>query len=186
MSTIEAVLNFFATYPSWAKAVMVVGLLAVLATALLAPRSTPIDVLAQPKPPVAKPEINTTTYLKITGVTAFSVSPTPMIRVVAFVNETPFTYPSLAGVDWLSVGPAMSSQTFQLPKAQKYEIRFEMETKGTPGRPGVKYVSQETVLINRFPFSGEYSVYPTKKEGVGVSRAASVGAEIKFSVETPQ
>ncbi|MEO8123386.1 MAG: toll/interleukin-1 receptor domain-containing protein [Burkholderiales bacterium] len=124
------------------------------------------------------------TYLRIEGITAFNLIPTATVRVTAHVNGTPFHYPSLAGIDWLDVAPTMSSQTFRLPAAAKYEIRFEMETKGNRDLPtGVPYVSQETILVDRFPFKGEYNVFQARREGTTMSRAGGPGAAVRFSVD---
>jgi hypothetical protein len=137
------------------------------------------------KPAAVKESITSpSTYLRIDGITAFNLIPTPTVRVTAYVNGTQFHYPSLAGIEWLDVAPSMSSQTFRLPAAERYEIRFEMETKGNANvPPGVPYVSQETVIVDKLPFKGEYNVFQARREGTTMSRAGGPGAAVRFSIE---
>lgn len=176
MSTVEALLKFLASYPSWAKVAMLTGLVLVVGVALLAPR-TPIDAQAQPKPGTAV----STVLFRIDGVSSSGLPPSAAVRVSAVVNGKVFAYPSLGAVDWLDIGPTMSSQTFQVAAAAKYDIRFEMDVKG-----GARYVSQETVQVSILPHTGHYRLYPTKVDRMGVSRAATPGASIRFSLEAPQ
>ena len=51
-----------------------------------------------------------------------------IIRVTAYVNDVPYVYPSIAGIQWQDVSPDMESQSFSLPPAKYgYKIRFEAE-----------------------------------------------------------
>ena len=101
--------------------------------------------------------------------------------MLAFVNDTRFQYPSLAGISWLKVGPAMSSQRFALPKADRYEIRFEMSLKPSDG--SVKQlVSQQQVLITKLPHAGDYNLHFKQ----GRTRDAGVSATVRFSLEAAQ
>jgi hypothetical protein len=170
MSTVEAVFRFLASYPSWAKIAMLAGLVLTIAVALLAPR-TPIDVDAQPK-------LGSTVVFKIHGVTNTGLPANISVRVTAIVNEKAYTYPSLGAVDWLDVGPTMSTQSFQVPQAPRYDIRFEMEVKGGP-----RHVSQETIQIGAIPHTGTYRLYPTKVDATGVSRSFTPGAAVRYSIE---
>lgn len=182
MSSIEAVVKFFADYPAWAKWLMLAGLVITFGTAILAPRS-PIDAEAQQKPEDTRPTLQGASTFKIQGVSSVTLPPKAMVRVTAIVNGKSHTYPSLAGVDWLDVGPTMSPQSFSVPTAQRYEVRFEMEVK-TPGSGSPRrYVSQETVQISTLPHTAEYRLYPVRLEGESVTRAAIPGATVRYSIE---
>ena len=173
MSTVEAFLKFLASYPSWAKIAMLAGMVFTVGVALLAPR-TLIDADAQTK-------LGSAVIFKIHGVTNSGLPSNASVRVTAIVNEKAFTYPSLGAVDWLDVGPTMSSQSFQVPNSGRYDIRFEMEVKG-----GLRHVSQETVQVFAIPHTGTYRLYPTKSDGQGVSRGFTPGVSIRFSIEPAQ
>ncbi len=95
------------------------------------------------------------------------------------MNGTKFTYPSLAGVEWLQVGPAMSGQTFELPKSDSYTLRFEMRKRD--GRDGSvsKFASQETVALSG-KTSGLYNLYFVDRT---MKRSASIDAQIRYSFD---
>jgi hypothetical protein len=122
MESLKGFIEFLASYPAWAKLLALSGLIITIGTLVFAPRNKDAPDAA-PTGDVA---------LRITGVTLFPHDSDAEVQVFAYVNDTRFQYPSLAGVSWLKVGPAMSSQRFTLPKAARYEIRFEMNLK-TPG-----------------------------------------------------
>ena len=109
----------------------------------------------------------------------FPQNPDVAVRVTAFVNGTPFRYPSLSGIEWLQVGPAMSAQSFPLPKSDRYELRFEMAMKEPSSTTIREFVSQQTITVTKLPFSGDYNVF--RKEGV--TRSASVDASVRFAIE---
>jgi hypothetical protein len=176
MSSLEAVLKFLASYPTWAKVAMLGGFAVIVAVAILSPRS-PIDAEAQTQAGATGLPSKTVTF-KIHGVSSAGLPDAASVRVTAIVNGKAFLYPSLGGVDWLDVGPTMSSQSFQVPKAAQYEIRFEMEVKGGP-----RHVSQETIQVATVPFTGDYRLFPTKVDSTGVSRAFRPGAAIRFSLD---
>jgi hypothetical protein len=177
MSTVEAIIKFVGTYPAWAKVAMLAGLILIVGVALLSPRN-PIDAQAEP---TSNGTIPNKTVLKIHGVSDRGLPPDASVRVTAIVNGKTYVYPSLAGVDWLDVGATMSSQTFDLPIASRYEVRFEMDLKGSGASK--RYVSQETIEVPAVPYTGEYRLYPTKADSAGVSRGLAPGASVRFSLE---
>ena len=78
----------------------------------------------------------------------------------------------------------MSAQAFQLPKAEKYELRFEMDLKSQRPSSTGELVSQQTVTIAKLPTTGEYNLHRKQQQaGVGVTRSASVSAAVRYSVE---
>ncbi len=183
MSTIEAVVNFIGTYPAWAKIAMLAGLGVTCGVALLAPR-TAVEAPPQAKTGGSPQAHARSASLQINGINNQGLPRGASVRVTAIVNGKPYVYPSLAGVDWLDVGPTMSSQTFPLDHAPRYDVRFEMELKGS----GVseRYVSQETVRIASLPHTGEYRLYPTNVDGAGVSRASVSRASVRYTLEPEQ
>ena len=178
MDTIESVLRFLNSYPTWAKVLALGGIVLTSTTLVFAPRTVG-DAQAQTKPAQAG------AVLRILGVSLFPDDSNALVRVTAFVNGTSFQYPSLAGVEWLQAGPSMSPQAFPLPKAEKYELRFEMDLKSQrPGATGV-LVSQQVVTITKLPTPGEYNLHRKQQQpGVGVTRSASVNAAVRYAVES--
>ena len=172
MDSIENLVKFLNSYPSWAKILMLACIAVSVATLVFAPR-TSLEAQAQDKPQAGG------TVLRMLGVVLFPSNPDVAVQVTAYVNGTPFRYPSLAGVEWLKVGPSMSSQTFQLPKSDKYEVRFEMVMKGSSSATTGHFVSQQVVTVTKLPHGAEYNVY--RKEGV--TRSASVEAAVRFTLE---
>ena len=75
----------------------------------------------------------------------------------------------------------MSAQKFKLPEAESYELRFEMKL-GVPGEPLAELVSQEIITVTKTPHSGIYNLH--KK--LAATRAASVSAAVRYSMEAPQ
>jgi hypothetical protein len=177
LDTLENILRFLNSYPTWAKVLALGGLVLTTATLVFTPR-TAGDAQAQPKATQAG------AVLRILGVNLFPDDPNAFVRVTAFVNGTSFRYPSLAGIEWLQVGPSMSLQAFPLPKAEKYELRFEMDLKSQrPGATG-EFVSQQTVTIAKLPTIGEYNLHRKQQQpGVGITRSASVNAAVRYAVE---
>jgi len=177
MDTLESVLRFINSYPTWAKVLALGGLILTTATLVFAPR-TVSDARAQTN------TAHTGAVLRILGVSLFPADPSAFIRVTAFVNGTPFRYPSVAGVEWLQVGPSMSPQGFPLPKAEKYELRFEMDIKSQHSGSTRELVSQQVITIAKLPTAGEYNLHRKQQQpGVGVTRSASVNAAVRYAVE---
>jgi hypothetical protein len=173
MSTFEAAVKFFGTYPSWAKIAMLIGLIVTFGVALLAPRT-------------GGSASQHFALLKIYGVNSDALPPDSMVRVTAIVNGKAYIYPSLAGVDWLRVGPTMSSQSFPLSQTPPYEVRFEMEARTSGASAAKRYVSQETVTIPSIPHTSVYRLYPVTVDAGGVSRGAIPGSSVKYSFESAQ
>jgi len=122
--------------------------------------------------------------LKIHGVDDLPLGLGAMVRVTAIVNGATFTYPSIAGVDWLDAGPTMSSQTFDLAPAESYNVRFELYASSKAMLPLTdRFVSQETAIVSTLPFTSDYRVYRVRKEGEIVTRAAHPGTTIRYSID---
>jgi hypothetical protein len=176
MEVIERALKFLSSYPMWAKALALGGVVVTVATLLFAPRNA-----SETQANATSTQIGA--VLKILGVRLFPNDSDAVVRVTAFVNGTSFRYPSLAGVDWLQVGPSMSPQTFELPKADRYAVKFEMQLKTAFANAPIEMVSQREVSITQLPHTEEYNLH--KKEGQPglMTRSASVGAAVRYALE---
>ena len=168
MDSIEGLLKFLSAYPAWAK-LLVLGNMACIAGVLLFARAPVPDAEAQQPGAYA---------LRIKAVDLFPPSDQAQVQVSAFVNGTEFRYPSLADVEWLRVGPAMAGQVFKLPRAERYELRFEMRKKS--GGNIVHLVSQETVSLAK-PTAGSYALYGFDPESK--TRDATVRAQVSYAFE---
>lgn len=98
-----------------------------------------------------------------------------LVKVIAEVNGTDYTYPSLEGVEWMKVGPTMSSQQFRLPKTSSgYEVRFAAQLKLDDEI--TDFVSQETHVVKNLPLSKTFNLY--RKEGS--ARAQNIEATVQY------
>jgi hypothetical protein len=177
--------------PVWVKviigsgtAVLLIGIVLLFVT-----RSSPAAVA--PNPPkqsspaaVAANSLDDQTWLKVGPVQVFGrfQELDPSIQVEADVNGTKYMYPSLSGVKWLKIGPAMAPQIFAVPKSPRYEVQFvaNLNVKGKTQ----KLVSQRVVRISSTEakdYTGKYLLYPLGEAG---SRGASVNMEVTFSLST--
>lgn len=165
MDTIIASLKFLNSYPTWAKVVVVGALLIAVITLVFATRSVSRNGAA-----------SDSIFLTISGVKLFPENSSAEIQVIAYVNDTAFQYPSVGGVTWLKVGPVMAPQIIEIPKADLYVTRFELNLK-LPDTVK-KLVSQTVLRVTELPFNTEYNLYPLE----GQTRAASISAVVKFSI----
>lgn len=171
-STIKAVLGlvpFRAPYPARVKALF--GLFVASGTAFVVAL-----VVAAPQRnadgPAAGPE--GTAWLTINGVTLFGFGSGRGIRVTATENGIEFVYPTLPGVEWLDVGDTKAPQTFPLPTADTYTIRFAAEL-----RNGRRLVSVEE---HHYSGSDEASRQYALRELDQGQRAVRVGGEVSYRV----
>ena len=171
MNQIRAVIEFLHSYPDWAKILMVVALLVIMLVLTLVPRGAGGNGKAPDTPDQGS------TVLSIQGVKLFPATEGDLVQVQALVNGTIFQYPSLAGISWLEVGPDMPTQVFQLPRSERYEVRFEVLKKANLGQTK-KMVSQSVVTVAETPASGEYNVYPID----GNIHATRISGAVEYSV----
>jgi hypothetical protein len=173
MDAIESAIKFITAYPPWARGLALVGILVSVLTLVFAPRTALPNATAADKQPTDMGS----NWLIIEGVDVFGHEG-GQIQITAEVNGTAFVYPSLAGVQWAEVGPSMSSQQFQLPPSQlPLHLRFTALLRPSGGQPA-KLVSQQTIIVDKLPAQGRYSLY---KNQAGV-RAASISAAVKYSI----
>jgi len=99
------------------------------------------------------------------------------VQVIAYVNDGPYRYPSgVDGVEWVKVGEGMSGQTFPIPKAEQYEIRFELNLRN----PIQRLVSNETVRTSTLPLSRTYSLHAVTDN----IKTDAIDAKISFALST--
>ncbi len=153
-------------YPFWAKALVGLSVAVVGWTVVKAlPESDTVD----PK--------DLRTVLTINEINLVPVSPDAEVQVFAIVNGTEFRYP---GPNWDSWGkPGATSQaSFQLPEADEYELRFEMNVK-TAATPQQRLEGEDVIRTGKTLESGEYDLYPA----AGTGRSAVTRASVEFSLE---
>ena len=121
--------------------------------------------------------------LTIEKVNFFPESRAAAIKVYAFVNGIEFFYPSVAGVEWVEVGPQMSGHSFDLPEAENYDIRFEIKKRSTDSDNArlAHLVSQKVVRISGPAISERYQLHGF--DPASRTRSGSVSAEVVFSIE---
>jgi hypothetical protein len=114
---IQDAIPFVAPYPIWVKWLLCVwALLSLITLGAL--------VLVRPATATEKPAV---LYLTIRAVEFAHQNPDlrASIRLTAYVNDTAYTYPSLAGVRWAEIGPTMSEQSFRLSATEPIKsVRF--------------------------------------------------------------
>lgn len=132
---LKGFVEFLTAYPAWAK-VAVVFCLAVAAGVLV----------------LAKPEKQKSTsgdrpvLLTIERVSLFPDDPSAQVKILAHVNGIVFEHPSVGGVEWMKVGPAMSEKVIALPPSKSYEIRFEAKIRGTTPLQGLPVVLPQAAV----------------------------------------
>jgi len=80
----------------------------------------------------------------------------------------------------MKTGPGMSEKVIEIPKAERYDVRFEMRIRDGATLQTQRQASQMVTPIKALPYSEEYKLYNVK----GVTRAASVSAVITYDIYT--
>ncbi len=181
METFDSIIKFLSSYPIWAKAGIIGGLLFSSTILVFAPREISANGLKGN-------ENFTRVFMRIEEIRLFPVNENTEIQLYAIVNGNRYRHPSVGGIEWMKVGPGMSHKVIELPKTDRYEIRFELIY-----RNGKEIIGSTTILENvkekammsqmirrvmKIPFSEEYELYPVKNK----TRSASVGASVSYSI----
>jgi hypothetical protein len=178
METIESILRFAGSYPTWARILVLGCLSAIVATLLLAPRSG----TTQPTKPVAvageSAKKDQQVFVRVKPIKLFPERPNAEIQLSVFVNGTEYKHPSVGGVEWMKVGPSMSEKIIEVPTASRYDVRFEMRLREGATLKTQQHMAQQVTPIKALPYSEEYRLYPVENK----SRAASVSAVIAYEV----
>lgn len=164
--TFESAVSFIASYPLWAKVVIIACFVATVSVLVLAPRTpdaaSSTSDQGQPSPVV---------YLKIDRVELFTLPPETAVRITAFVNGSEFRHPNVGGIEWIRVGPAMGHKVFRVPRAPRYEVRFEMGFQEAPTA-----LNQRVEFVDELPVEDFYNFYPTET----AIRSSTPAAKLHF------
>lgn len=182
MELIEGIIKFASSYTVWARWLMLGNVFCIVALLIFSPRIVSEAKAAKEETKASKEADGY--QLKIHSVELFPPSETASVKVMAFVNGTTFTYPSVGGVEWLQVSPSMSGQIFHLPKVEKNEIRFEMlkrEPKDRTAQKPAKLLSQETILFREGSVEGRYRLHGFDSDSK--TRSGTASAEIIYSIQ---
>ncbi|MDR7267709.1 hypothetical protein J2X20_000338 [Pelomonas saccharophila] len=182
---IESFLKLIEPYPLWARIAIVTGLI-VVGAALVFGRQSITSAEAE-----TATNATGTVYLRINGITLYPDDPDAELQIISSVNRTEYIFPSVAGVKWMKVGPAMGKKIIPLPEADSYEIWFKMNYKsGKVARaqdPITIYKSKALATNARatasIPYSGKYKLYPVKSDTASPAVVAVVSFEITQSGE---
>lgn len=166
---------FIAPYPGWVKVAFAVLVLsgATLFVGLIVAAPKP-SATAAPEPGVKPTSGEASAWLVIKGVTGFGSVAGKGVRVTANVNGIDYMYPSIAGVEWMQIGPEMASQTFQIPVRDTYTLRFAAQL-----RDGPALVSVEEQRVNSK--TNGVATYGVRQLDRG-QRSASIAAEIRYTI----
>ena len=181
MDMLDGVFKLFDQYPAWAKyALLVLGSL--IAAVLLLART---PEMKQPLPVSAGTQV----YLHILRVALHPDDPAAGIKVLANVNETEYIHPSVAGVEWMRVGPDMSRKIIPLPAADAYHVRFKMryQTGGVAQNDVAKVFASKDKAASAplgaltIPYDAEQKLYLVKDGTTSSGVAAEVFYRLSYS-----
>jgi hypothetical protein len=178
METIEAILRFAGSYPMWARLVVIACVSVTVATMVLTPRIAATEPMKATAAGAESPKKGQQVFLKVNPIKLFPDKPNAEVQLSIFVNGTEYKHPSIAGVEWMRVGPAMSEKLIELPNSDRYEVRFEMRLREGPTLKTQQQVSQQVTPIKTLPYSEDYKLYQVENK----SRAAGVSAVVPYEV----
>lgn len=162
----------------WARLLVLTCVAISIGTLVLAPRSALPQPAKTPTPPSEVQKKERQAFMRIRPIKLFPDRPTAEVQLSVYVNGTEFRHPSVAGVEWMKVGPAMSEKIIELPPAPRYDVRFEMRMRDGPKGKTTFRAAQKITYITSLPFSEEYSLYEIDSG----SRAAAVSALVSYEV----
>lgn len=162
----------------WARLLVLTCVAVSVGTLVLAPRSAIPQPAKTAPPPSEAQKKERQAFMRIKPIKLFPDRPTAEVQLSVFVNGTEFRHPSVAGVEWMKVGPAMSEKIIELPPAPRYDVRFEMRMRDAPKGKTTFRAAQKITYITSLPFSEEYSLYEIDSG----SRAAAVSALVSYEV----
>jgi hypothetical protein len=162
----------------WARLVVLGCFAVTIATLVLSPRTAAAPT-SKPLVTAAEPVKNgQQVFLRVKPIKLFPDKPNAEVQLSIFVNGTEYRHPSVAGVEWMRVGPAMSEKIIELPRAMRYDVRFEMRLREGPTLKHQQQLSQIITPIKVLPYSDEYNLYQVENK----SRAASVSSVVSYEV----
>jgi hypothetical protein len=178
METIDGILKFAGSYPMWARLLVLVCLSTVVATLVLVPRSAESQGAKGTSPTTNAGKKEEQVYLRIRPIRLFPEDPSADVQVSVFVNGIEYKHPSVGGVQWMKTGPGMSEKIIEIPRAERYDVRFEMRIRDGATLQTQRQASQMVTPVKALPYSEEYKLYNVR----GVTRAAGVSAVIAYEI----
>ena len=164
----------------WARLLVLVCVAVATGTLVLAPHGAIPQTTKVDTQSVEASKKERQTFMRIKPIRLFPDRPTAEVQLSVFVNGTEYRHPSVAGVEWMKVGPAMSEKVIEIPAASRYDVRFEMRMRDGPNGKTTLRAAQKITYITALPFSEEYSLYDIDSG----SRAAGVSALVAYEVYT--
>lgn len=164
----------------WARLLVLVCLSVTTATLVFVPRSAESQGAKGTSPTANGGKKEEQVFLRIRPVKLFPEDPSADVQVSAFVNGIEYKHPSVGGVQWMKTGPGMSEKIIEIPKAERYEVRFEMRIRDGATLQTQKQASQMITPVKVLPYSEDYKLYNVK----GSTRAAGVSAVVTYDIYT--
>lgn len=178
METLDSVVRFFASYPIWARIVVLLCAALAFTTLVVAPR----EAVSQGGKVVSQASGATSSakhvFMRVKTIKLFPDDSNVEVQLSVFVNGTEFIHPSIAGVTWMKVGTAMSEKIIELPRSERYDIRFEMRVRDGPTFKPRQRVSQQVTPVQTLPFAESYNLYDLTMN----TRAATVSASVAYEI----
>jgi hypothetical protein len=145
--------------------------------AYLAPRSADTQS-TKSTTAVAEPKKGQQVFLRVRPIKLFPDRSNAEVQLSIFVNGTEYKHASVAGVEWMKVGPAMSEKIIELPVAPRYDMRFEMRLREGPTLKTQQQASQQITPVKTLPYSEEYNLYQVDNG----SRGAGISAVVPYEI----
>jgi hypothetical protein len=187
---LDNIVKLIAVFPGWATLLIfvcfsiLVALLAILARARAAKkllRSSQNDILEKSR-----------TFMKLKQIQLFPDDPSAEVNVIVYVNGVAFHHPSETEIKWMPVIANMNEKIIELPRAEMYYIRFEInfssekKLEGGPAlvrgglakKDGKKTTDQTLATYPAIPLVADYKLY-LLQDG---SRDTSVKATISYEI----
>lgn len=187
---LDNIVKLVTVFPGWATLLILVfftvlvALLAILARARAARKimhSAQNDILEKSR-----------TFMKLKQIQLFPDDPSAEINVVVYVNGVAFFHPSETEIKWMPVIANMHEKIIELPHAEMYYIRFEInfssekKLEGGPAlirgglvkKDGKKATDQALATYPAIPLVADYKLY-LLQDG---SRDTSVKATISYEI----
>src|SRR5689334_17772439 len=108
MDTLESVIRFIGSYPMWARLLVLACFAVAAGTLVMAPRSATSQTAKPSAPAIDASKKERQFFMRIKPIKLFPDRPNAEIQLSVLVNGTEYRHPSVAGVEWMRVGPAMS------------------------------------------------------------------------------
>jgi hypothetical protein len=122
-------------------------------------------------------------FMKISPIKLFPEDPEAEVQLSVFVNGTEYRHPSVAGVEWMKIGPSMNDKIIEVPRDDWYQVRFEMRMRDgdvyETSTPVIRTSQQVTpVMKKELPYKEEYRLYPVQDS----TRSATVAALVTYEI----